>query len=81
MATDLIYHVLAPLLLAIAGNNGTYPARVTANGGLYLEKDGREIPDVFMMSVDYPDEFSLHLMSGGPKPAHTEVSKCGRVWK
>ena len=63
VATDLIYHALAPMLLAIAGDNGEYPKRVNASGGLYLEKDGRDIPDVFMMSVDYPSEFSLNLVS------------------
>ena len=42
VATDLLYHKLAPLLLAIAGPNGEYPWRVNASGGLYIEKDGRE---------------------------------------
>ncbi|MCE5250511.1 Gfo/Idh/MocA family oxidoreductase [bacterium] len=63
VATDLLYHVLAPLLLAIAGENGEYPRRVNANGGLYIEKDGRDIPDVFMMAVDYPSEFTVYLES------------------
>jgi predicted dehydrogenase len=63
VATDLLYHKLAPLLIAIAGPNGEYPKRVNANGGLYIEKDGREIPDVFMMTVDYPSEWSLFLVS------------------
>src|SRR5207249_3147457 len=26
-------------------------------------KDGREIPDVFMMTIDYPSEFSVFLVS------------------
>lgn len=63
VATDLLYHKLAPLLIAIAGPNGEYPKRVNANGGLYIEKDGRDIPDVFMMTVDYPSEWSLFLVS------------------
>jgi len=63
VATDLLYHKLAPLLIAIEGANGAYPARVNANGGLYIEKDGRDIPDVFMMTVDYPNEWSLFLVS------------------
>ena len=53
MATDLLYHRLAPLLLAISGPNGEYPSRVVASGGKYLEKDARDIPDTFMMMVDY----------------------------
>jgi predicted dehydrogenase len=63
VATDLLYHKLAPLLLAIAGPNGEYPIRVNASGGLYVEKDGRDIPDTFLMTVDYPSEFSIFLVS------------------
>lgn len=63
VATDLLYHKLAPLLIALVGPNGAYPSRVNANGGLYIEKDGREIPDVFMMAVDYPQEFTVFLVS------------------
>src|ERR1041385_2908521 len=63
VATDLLYHKLAPLLLAIAGPRGEYPRRVNACGGLYIEKDGREIPDTFLLTADYPSEFSVFLVS------------------
>jgi predicted dehydrogenase len=63
VATDLLYHKLAPLLIAIAGPDGAYPARVNANGGLYVEKDGRDIPDTFLMTADYPGEYSIVLVS------------------
>ncbi|MFC1608303.1 hypothetical protein ACFL47_10065, partial [Candidatus Latescibacterota bacterium] len=63
VATDLLYHILAPLLVAITGENGEYPHRVSGSGGLYLLKDGRDIPDVFMMTVDYKSEFSVILSS------------------
>ncbi|MHB9027556.1 MAG: Gfo/Idh/MocA family protein [Candidatus Latescibacterota bacterium] len=63
VATDLLYHYLAPLLLAIVGENGAYPRRVSAGGGLYVYKDGRDIPDVFAMVIDYPQEFSVYLAS------------------
>src|SRR4051812_16575904 len=63
VATDLLYHKLAPLLLSIAGPNGAYPARVNAAGGLYVEKDGRDIPDTFLLTADYPAEFSIFLVS------------------
>jgi predicted dehydrogenase len=63
VATDLLYHKLAPLLIAIAGANGEYPTRVNANGGLYIEKDGRDIPDTFLMTADYPSQWSLFLVS------------------
>ena len=63
VATDLIYHFLAPLLLSITGERGAYPVRVTGNGGLYDNDDGREVPDVFMMTVDYPEKFTVYLES------------------
>src|SRR5438552_7488604 len=63
VATDLLYHKLAPLLIAMAGANGEYPSRVNACGGLYIEKDGRDIPDTFLMTADYPTEWSLFLVS------------------
>jgi predicted dehydrogenase len=63
VATDLLYHKLSPLLLAIAGPNGEYPTRVNANGGQYVEKDGRDIPDTFLMTADYPSEWSAFLVS------------------
>ena len=63
VATDLLYHKLAPLLIAVAGPDGEYPWRVNASGGLYIEKDGRDIPDTFLMTADYPNEWSLFLVS------------------
>src|SRR5436309_1597480 len=63
VATDLLYHKLVPLLIAIAGPNGEYPSRVNACGGLYIEKDGRDIPDTFLMTADYPSEWSIFLVS------------------
>lgn len=63
VATDLLYHRLAPLLLAISGPNGEYPRRVVASGGKYLEKDDRDIPDTFMMMADYPSEHTVVLIS------------------
>lgn len=50
IATDLFYHTVAPLLVAIGPE---FPARVTASGGIYMQKD-REVPDTFFMNVDYP---------------------------
>ncbi len=63
VATDLLYHKLAPFLIAMAGPNGEYPARVNACGGLYIEKDGRDIPDTFLLTADYPNEWSIFLVS------------------
>ncbi|PYJ06350.1 MAG: hypothetical protein DME25_06900 [Verrucomicrobia bacterium] len=63
VATDLLYHKLAPLLIAMSGPDGEYPRRVNACGGLYIEKDGRDIPDTFLMTADYPSEWSVFLVS------------------
>jgi predicted dehydrogenase len=63
VATDLMYHRLAPLLIAITGPTGEYPNRVVAAGGQYIEKDGRDIPDSFMLMIDYPSEHTIVLVS------------------
>jgi len=63
LATDLLYHRLAPFLRAIEGANGAYPSRVVASGGTFLEKDERDIPDTFLMVADYPKEHSIVLAS------------------
>lgn len=63
LATDLLYHKLAPFLRAIEGPDGAYPKRVVASGGTYLEKDERDIPDTFLMVADYPAEHSIVLAS------------------
>lgn len=63
LATDLLYHKLSPLLLAISGHQGEYPTRVVSSGGKYLEKDERDIPDTFMMMADYPSEHTVVLNS------------------
>ncbi len=66
VATDLLYHKLAPLLLAIAGPDGEYPIRVGASGGSYVEKsteDGGEIPDTYMTTIDYATGYSIFMES------------------
>ncbi len=63
VATDLLFHKLAPLLMAISGPDGEYPLRVNASGGIYVEKDGRDIPDTFLVTIDYPSEWSAFLVS------------------
>jgi predicted dehydrogenase len=63
VATDLLYHKLAPILLAVSGPGGEYPRRVVAAGGRYVEKDERDIADTFMMTVDYPSEHTVVLIS------------------
>jgi predicted dehydrogenase len=50
IATDLFYHTVSPLLLVTGAE---FPVRVSAAGGIYVQKD-REVPDTFFMNVDYP---------------------------
>jgi predicted dehydrogenase len=67
IATDLFYHTVSPLLLAIGGD---FPARVTSSGGIYVQKD-REVPDTFFMNVDYPAwtmQLACSVASGAGAP-------------
>ncbi|HVU87856.1 MAG TPA: Gfo/Idh/MocA family oxidoreductase [Pirellulales bacterium] len=63
VATDLLYHALAPLVIAVAGPKGEYPKKVVAGGGLYVQKDGRDIPDSHFMLIEYPSEHTIFLAS------------------
>lgn len=56
IATDLFYHALAPFVM-ITGQE--FPAKVTASGGIFVQKD-REVPDTFLMNVDY-SSFTVNL--------------------
>lgn len=53
IATDLFYHRLGPLLFAMGPK---FPSRVSASGGIYLQKD-REVPDTYSTTVEYEDFF------------------------
>lgn len=77
-ASDLLYHTLAPLLLAIAGPNGAYPSRVTAAGGLYQFKDNRDVPDVYVTSLDYPGEYTILLVNSSSVGGRVPTLICGR---
>jgi predicted dehydrogenase len=58
IATDLFYHRLSPMLLALGPR---FPQRVSGHGGIYVFKD-REVPDTFAMNSEY-DEFYITLSS------------------
>ena len=45
IATDLFYHVVAPL--NICWDEPQFPQKVMATGGIYVFKDEREVPDTF----------------------------------
>ncbi len=50
--TDLFTHQLTHLILAVGVRT---PRRVVAGGGLYLEYDGRAIPDTGLLVADYDE--------------------------
>lgn len=60
IATDLLYHLLAPLTIAL---DAQAPERGTGSGGIYVQKDDREVPDTFMMNLDYPDDYTIVMTS------------------
>src|SRR5438128_1948208 len=63
VAGDLFVHLLSGLHL-VTGSTG--PTRIYATGGTRFWKDGRDVPDVMLATMDYPKteqhpEFTLAL--------------------
>jgi predicted dehydrogenase len=54
--TDLLAH---PITHMIAAMGVRFPARVAAGGGLYLEQDGRTVPDVATVVADFEEGCQL----------------------
>src|SRR5579883_577213 len=67
-ATDLFYHVVAPL--NICWGEAQFPSRVVGTGGNYVFKDEREVPDAFMLVADYAAGHSLVLSSSMANSHH-----------
>lgn len=59
IATDLFYHILSHLLVALGPE---MPKYVSAHGGIYVQHD-REVPDTFHMLIDYPSQHTVVLCS------------------
>ncbi len=68
IATDLFYHVMAPL--NICWGEAQFPWRVVGTGGTYIFKDGREVPDTFMLAADYAAGHSVVLSSSMANSTH-----------
>jgi predicted dehydrogenase len=58
-ATDLLYHRLGMMSTMIGFD---FPTRVTAAGGIYVQKD-REVPDTYMTTVEYPGDYAVNMIS------------------
>lgn len=54
--TDMLVHHITRMSAAMGVR---FPARVTAGGGLYLEYDGRDVPDVGTVVADYEEGCQL----------------------
>ncbi|MGI8741632.1 MAG: Gfo/Idh/MocA family oxidoreductase [Bryobacteraceae bacterium] len=68
IATDLFYHVVAPL--NICWGQAEFPTKVMAQGGIYVFKDEREVPDTFNLIAEYPRAHSLVLSSSMANSHH-----------
>jgi predicted dehydrogenase len=54
--TDMLIHHVTRMTAAMGVR---FPARVTAGGGLYLEYDGRDVPDIGTVVADYEEGCQL----------------------
>jgi len=68
IATDLFYHVVAPL--NICWDEPQFPSKVMATGGIYTFKDEREVPDTFHLLAEYAKGHSLVLSSSMANSQH-----------
>lgn len=68
IATDLFYHVMAPL--NICWPEAQFPYRVFGSGGVYVFKDSREVPDTFAFMAEYPGEHQVVLSSSMANDTH-----------
>ncbi|MDQ3650221.1 MAG: Gfo/Idh/MocA family oxidoreductase [Acidobacteriota bacterium] len=68
IATDLFYHVMAPL--NICWGEAQFPYRVSGNGGIYVFNDGREVPDTFTLTADYAKGHTVVLSSSMANDTH-----------
>jgi predicted dehydrogenase len=59
IAGQVFYHKLAALLIAVGP---AFPERVSAAGGIYV-RDGREVPDSFVMTAEYSGGRTIVLAS------------------
>ena len=68
IATDLFYHVMAPL--NICWPEAQFPYKVMGSGGIYVFKDTREVPDTFALMAEYPGEHQVVLSSSMANDKH-----------
>jgi len=59
ITTDFFPHLLTPLICVMGLG---FPKRVVSSGGLYNLSDGREVPDIINVVIEYPNGPSVLLM-------------------
>jgi predicted dehydrogenase len=74
--TDLLSHNVTRLTAAMGVR---FPARVAAGGGLYLEYDGRSVPDVVTVVADYEEGCQLVATAATISAFPTEEVIRGRL--
>jgi predicted dehydrogenase len=67
IATDLFYHVVAPL--NICWGEAQFPYKVAGMGGIYVFKD-RDVPDTFMLTAEFAKGHTLVLSSSMANSTH-----------
>lgn len=60
IATDLFYHKLTPMMIALGPE---FPVSVNAQGGIFVQNDGRDVPDTFFITATYPSAHTVLLCS------------------
>jgi predicted dehydrogenase len=68
IATDLFYHVIAPL--NVCWSEPQFPYKVMAGGGICVFKDQREVPDTFHLIAEYKQGHSVVLSSSMANAQH-----------
>jgi predicted dehydrogenase len=68
IATDLFYHVVAPL--NICWGEPQFPYKVTAGGGRYVFRNDREVPDTFHLIGEYSKGHTIVLSSSMANSQH-----------
>lgn len=73
--TDLYVHQVTRLL---AATGLRFPTRVTGSGGLYVEHDGRDVPDVATLTADFDEQCHLVVTGATTSAYPTEELIRGR---
>ena len=71
--SDLFVHRLTPMLVALGVR---YPRRVVGGGGIFLEYDGRDVPDTATLVADYDAGLQV-LVTASMVNAHS-IEQCIR---